>query len=122
MAVQSVGLTNSGRSLMDQDVVTFAQVMAVIVTSVAAFIGIGLGTRVLWRLGSRPRSTAAQHLDDDRLQRLEAAVDVIALEVERISESQRFTAALLSERLPPRDRVGELPGGSSAKRANNTPH
>lgn len=107
---------------MDQDVITFASVMAVIVTSVAAFIGIGLGTRVLWRRGSRPTFTVAERLDDERLQRLEAAVDVIAIEVERISESQRFTAALLSERLPPRDRVGELPGASAAKRANNTPH
>ncbi|HEX6048411.1 MAG TPA: hypothetical protein VFZ21_04060 [Gemmatimonadaceae bacterium] len=107
---------------MEQDVLTFAQVMAVVVTSVAAFIGIGLGTRVLWRLGSRPKTVAAQRLDDERLQRLEAAVDVIAIEVERISETQRYTAALLAERLPPRDRVGELPGASSARRANNTPH
>ena len=107
---------------MEQDVLTFAQVMAVIVTSVAALIGIGLGTRLLWRLGSRPKSTAAQRLDDERLQRLEAAVDVIAIEVERISETQRYTAALLAERLPPRDRVGDLPSASSARRVNNTPH
>jgi hypothetical protein len=34
---------------------------------------------------------------DDRLARLEQAVDAIALEVERISEGQRFTTKLLSE-------------------------
>jgi hypothetical protein len=35
---------------------------------------------------------------DDRLARLEQAVESIAIEVERISEGQRFTTRLLSER------------------------
>jgi hypothetical protein len=35
---------------------------------------------------------------DRKLTRIDAAVDVIALEVERISEAQRFTARLLAER------------------------
>lgn len=42
----------------------------------------------------------------ERLARIEAAVESIAIEVERISEAQRFTTKLLSERtsaaLPPR--------------------
>jgi len=48
---------------------------------------------------------------DGRLDKIEAAVDAIALEVERISESQRFTARLQSEQQSLR-----LPGvgGSSA--------
>lgn len=37
---------------------------------------------------------------DDRLDRIEQAVDAIAIEVERMAESQRFTARLLAERLP----------------------
>jgi hypothetical protein len=37
---------------------------------------------------------------DERLYRIEQAVDAIALEVERMAESQRFTARLLTERLP----------------------
>jgi hypothetical protein len=41
-----------------------------------------------------------------RLERMELAIDSIAVEVERISEGQRFTTKLLSERqpqqLPPR--------------------
>lgn len=36
-----------------------------------------------------------------RLQRLEQAVDAIAVEVERVSESQRLTSRLIAERLPP---------------------
>ena len=37
---------------------------------------------------------------DLRLQRIEHAVDAIAIEVERMSESQRFTTRVLAERLP----------------------
>jgi hypothetical protein len=34
----------------------------------------------------------------DRLERIEQAVDAVAIEVERISEGQRFTTKLLSDR------------------------
>ena len=44
-----------------------------------------------------------------RLEHIEAAVDAIAVEVERISESQRFTAKLQSEQSPAR-----LPGPGGA--------
>ena len=36
-----------------------------------------------------------------RLERMEQAIDAIAVEVERISENQRFTTKLLAERVPP---------------------
>jgi hypothetical protein len=95
----------------------FAQVMIVIVSSTAAFVAIGLGSRVLWRMGSRtkPRDLAPPP-DDGRLQRLEHAVESIAIEVERISEGQRFTVALLSERLPRAERPDSL--GTGPKRVN----
>jgi len=35
-----------------------------------------------------------------RLERMEQAIDAIAVEVERISEGQRFTTKLLAERVP----------------------
>jgi hypothetical protein len=41
---------------------------------------------------------------EDRLTRIEQAVDAVAVEVERISEGQRFTTRLLSER--PREQLG----------------
>jgi hypothetical protein len=108
---------------MDNDVLVFAQVMTVIVASVGSFVAIGLGARMLWRAGSRVKPKIQQPVDEARMERLEAAVDAIAIEVERISESQRFTVNLLSDRLParPLDRVGELPSPSSGKRVN-TPH
>jgi hypothetical protein len=35
---------------------------------------------------------------EERLERMEHAIDAIAVEIERISEGQRFTTKLLSER------------------------
>ena len=47
----------------------------------------------------------------NRLERIEQAVDAIAVEVERISEGQRFTTKLLSE-----GRAGNaLPAGSAVR-------
>lgn len=39
---------------------------------------------------------------DDRLSRIEQAIDAMSVEVERISEGQRFTTRLLAERSPER--------------------
>ena len=60
--------------------------------------------------------------DDDRQQRLETAVDAIAIEVERISEAQRFMVGLLSEPVPARrPERAELASGERSGRVN-TPH
>ena len=48
---------------------------------------------------------------EERLGRLEAGVDSIAVEVERISEGQRFTTKLLAER-PAETGVSRPPAGS----------
>ncbi|HEY4953279.1 MAG TPA: hypothetical protein VII02_00190 [Gemmatimonadaceae bacterium] len=50
-----------------------------------------------------------------RLERIEQAVDAIAVEVERISEGQRFTTKLLSE-----TQRNALPGPSSGSGAGPT--
>lgn len=39
--------------------------------------------------------------EDERLRRIENAVEAVAVEVERISENQRFTTKLLNERSGP---------------------
>jgi hypothetical protein len=53
-------------------------------------------------LEARQRATPLTPALDDRLDRLERAIDSIAIEVERLAEGQRFTAKLLSERAPAR--------------------
>jgi hypothetical protein len=103
---------------MNGDILAFAQVMLIVVSSVASFVGIGLGTRILWRWGSPRRPTAGAPHDDDRMQRLETAVDTIAIEVERISEAQRFMVGLLSETLPARRAERELASPERGARVN----
>ncbi|MGH6784159.1 MAG: hypothetical protein ACREBP_05980 [Sphingomicrobium sp.] len=49
---------------------------------------------------SEQRSKIGEPGVDERLYRIEQAVDAMAVEIERMAESQRFTAKLLSERLP----------------------
>jgi hypothetical protein len=100
----------------------FAQVMTVIVLSTASFVAIALGARVLWRRGSVVKARPEVHYDADRQQRLETAVDTIAIEVERISEAQRFMVGLLSEQHAVRSgERAELPSGDRSGRVI-TPH
>ena len=89
---------------MELNPILFTQLAIVVVATVAALTGIALGARVLWRLTgrARPRESLPGVSADD-FRRLETAVETIAIEVERISEAQRFTAALLSERAPSRE-------------------
>jgi hypothetical protein len=56
------------------------------------------------REGARLERDSSPSLAEARLARIEQAVEAIALEVERISEGQRFTTKLLSEqaRLAPK--------------------
>lgn len=49
-----------------------------------------------------------------RLERMEQSIDAIAVEVERISEGQRFTTKLLSESHDKRALPSSLPGKDSS--------
>ena len=91
------------------EVITFALVGGTIITSVL-ILAIAFTRR-------RPRGTDSVAINQiaERLDRIEQAVDTIAIEVERVSEGQRFTAKLLA------DKAGEsLPARSAAKIV--TPH
>lgn len=104
--------------------ILLVQVALVVVATIAALTGIALGARVLWRLTGRvqPRESLPGVSADD-FRRLETAVETIAIEVERISEAQRFTAALLSERTPSRESDSrEGPGALPPVPRIITPH
>jgi hypothetical protein len=78
----------------------FSWVVPGVVIMVLGFPVVRLITKWL-----EPRPVPPRELSNisGRLEKIEAAVDAIAVEVERISESQRFTARLQSEqqaRLP----------------------
>ena len=73
-----------------------------IVFMLAVLMPISLGiTRRLWRRGSRSDTPRADETIAPRLDRLEQAVDAVAIEIERISESQRFVTRILAERPRP---------------------
>jgi hypothetical protein len=52
------------------------------------------------RIEGKPAAAQIAPATDARLDRIEHAVEAIAVEVERISEGQRFTTKLLAERQP----------------------
>jgi hypothetical protein len=101
---------------MDPDVSKIAQVLA----AFGGFLGFVAVLVIVvraasWKMRSSKRPTGAEtpRIDDSRFTRLEEAVDSIAIEVERIAEAQRFSAKLMSERLPsqlPDSTVKRLPG------------
>ena len=82
-------------------------------TACVAITAVIANTIIKLKQGSKaqhaPQSAA---LSEDRMLRLEAAVESIAIEVERISEGQRFTTKLLSENshhaAPPRIAPGKF--------------
>jgi hypothetical protein len=76
------------------------QVVAISIVSVIFVLGpLAVGfSRSLWKRSATPALPPAALTETaQRLERLEGAVDAIALEIERISEGQRFVTKLLSE-------------------------
>jgi hypothetical protein len=79
------------------------QVMALSVLSILfIFFPLAIGAaRAAWKRSGRPVPPQAVFTETaQRLERLEASVDAIAIEIERISEGQRFVTKLLSESQP----------------------
>jgi hypothetical protein len=77
----------------------FSWVIPGLVIMVLGFPVVRLLTRWLEPRAVPPRELSAIN---GRLERIETAVDSIAIEVERISEAQRFSARLQSEQQPAR--------------------
>ena len=76
------------------------QVMALSILSIIFVLfplAVGVG-RAIWRRSAKPAVPPAALTETaQRLERLESSIDAIAVEVERISEGQRFVTKLLSE-------------------------
>jgi hypothetical protein len=98
---------------MDPDVSKMAQVL-VMVGAFGGFVAVMvvLVRAAFWAMRSSRRQVAPEtpRVEDSRFTRLEEAVDSIAIEVERIAEAQRFSAKLMSERLP-----AQLPDGTARR-------
>ena len=85
------GFTNQRGKM--QDVIPI-----VAIRSVFVFFPMAIAmARNIWRRGSLPVSTGPDRESMQRLERMEQAMDAIAIEIERVSEGQRFVTRLLSE-------------------------
>jgi hypothetical protein len=67
-------------------------------------IGVPLARAYSRRMDAESRNPRLPTEVSERLERMEHALDSVALEVERISEGQRFTTKLLSEGKGSQDR------------------
>jgi hypothetical protein len=72
--------------------------LAFFATTIILGLGIPLVRAYIRRRDRQDALPAAAPEVMQRLERMEQAIDSIAVEVERISEGQRFTTKLLSER------------------------
>jgi hypothetical protein len=82
--------------------------IAGMVTGIVMVLGIPLvlvHARKLWMRDSAAKSSASD-LSDHRLERIEQAIDAMAVEVERIAEGQRFVTKLLADRGQERASIG----------------
>ena len=64
----------------------------------ASLIGVPIARAYARRIDRGPREPIMPPELQTRLERMEQALDSIAIEVERISEAQRFTTKLLAEK------------------------
>lgn len=82
------------------------------ITSIVIILGIPLvvvHARRIWKRDSASPASSSPSTDH-RLERIEQAIDAMAVEVERIAEGQRFVTKLLSDRA--QERVG-IPASTS---------
>jgi hypothetical protein len=105
---QQLSSTAAGLIASTSDAPVFAglgskQVMALSILSIIFVffpLAVGIG-RAIFKRSARPGPPPAVFTETaQRLERLESSVDAIAVEVERISEGQRFVTKLLSENQP----------------------
>ena len=83
--------------MIDPDAISFAVVMTVIVASISTLAVVYVGAR--WVIsGAKRRELGPPPMNDARLEQIQQSLDSIAIEVERITEAQRFTAKLMAER------------------------
>ena len=81
-------------------------IVALVCVAVTA-IGYPLAKAYARRMEREPREPSVPPELQSRLERMEQALDSIAVEVERISEGQRFTTKLLAERSKAEEKLPE---------------
>jgi hypothetical protein len=73
-------------------------IVAIITTFVFFPIAIGVA-RLIWRRAGEPPRTTVKFPDESaRLAQMQQTIDAMSIEIERISEGQRFLTKLLSDK------------------------
>ena len=85
------------------------------VTAIVLAVGVPLARAYSRRMDAESRNPQIPTEITSRLERMEQAIDSVALEVERISEGQRFTTKLLSEGKSAPDQRQSAPTGTPAR-------
>jgi TolA-binding protein len=88
-----MGSNSRGRQI-DNNIVPIAIVFTIFVL---APIALSIA-RMFWKRGSLPKHAPQSADHTQRLERMEQAIDSIAIEIERVSEGQRFVTRLMSDR------------------------
>lgn len=84
--------------------------------TVHAALALGFGLWALQRMLPRqPRDGMLTGVADERLERIERAIDAVAIEVERISEMERFASKILAARASELEPRVAAPGPASAR-------
>jgi hypothetical protein len=92
--------------------------IAGMITSIVIVLGIPMvivHARKVWKRDSAGTATSSPSTDH-RLERIEQAIDAMAVEVERIAEGQRFVTKLLSDRGAERAGIQAGPSRHEAQR------
>ena len=76
----------------------FAVPISLFVCIAVTVVGVPIARAFARRIERHPPDPRLSQDMTNRLERMEQAIDSIAIEVERISEGQRFTTKLLAER------------------------
>jgi hypothetical protein len=84
-------------------------------TVIILVIGIPMSRAISRRVTSEAKNPRLPSEIGDRLERMEQAIEAVAIEVERISEGQRFTTKLLSEGKAASDARLAAPDGAPAR-------
>ena len=103
-----------GRDTMDRAIPIVGMLSVFVLFPIAISIA-----RNIWRRGSLPRSVTSDRESAQRLERMEQAMEAIAIEIERVSEGQRFVTRLLGEQRVP---VPVGPMERLVARAGDVPH
>ena len=87
------------------------------VTAIVLAIGVPMARAYARRMDAQSKNPSVPLEVTSRLERMEQAIEAVAIEVERISEGQRFTTKLLSEG---RSAAASIPPASVGRAQNQT--